>query len=221
MKSLHANLISALISGENILAHLFYINIPNNVKYWTDYDQSLFNTATGAGLPPVHEFVPIDITFTPVEQNDSSELDTMTLEVDNVENAWTPIFLSEEIVGSEIQIFRCAVDRSCQISGSPDLMFVGYLDEITGDRSKVSISVYNHMVKRPQTPRRTYAPTCTWARFKDTNCGYGGAETICDRTYDRCTVLANTANFGGFRWINELQDETTFQGKPKGWFPIM
>ncbi len=35
-------------------------------------------------------------------------------------------------------------------------------------------------------------------RFKDTRCGYSGAETACDKTLTRCRALGNSTRFGGF-----------------------
>ncbi|GAI73202.1 unnamed protein product, partial [marine sediment metagenome] len=43
-------------------------------------------------------------------------------------------------------------------------------------------------------------------------CGYGGGETWCDRTYARCVVLANSDNFGGFRWLPSIVDKEVFWG---------
>lgn len=38
---------------------------------------------------------------------------------------------------------------------------------------------------------------CGYA-FKGDLCQYAGAETLCNRTYTRCTELSNKTNFGGF-----------------------
>lgn len=35
-------------------------------------------------------------------------------------------------------------------------------------------------------------------------CRYAGAETWCDRSWDRCLALSNTINFGGKRWLPGL-----------------
>ena len=35
-------------------------------------------------------------------------------------------------------------------------------------------------------------------KFKSTECGYSGAETVCDKSITRCRVLANSSRFGGF-----------------------
>ena len=47
-------------------------------------------------------------------------------------------------------------------------------------------------------------------------CLYAGAETWCDRTYARCTVLGNTDNFGGFRWLPSIIDKEVWWGRLRG-----
>jgi lambda family phage minor tail protein L len=38
-------------------------------------------------------------------------------------------------------------------------------------------------------------------KFKSTECGYSGAETVCDKTLTRCRALSNSSRFGGFPGI--------------------
>lgn len=46
-------------------------------------------------------------------------------------------------------------------------------------------------------PQRIVDRSC-WKNFKDgINCTYSGAETVCDKSWARCTALANTDQFGG------------------------
>jgi hypothetical protein len=46
-------------------------------------------------------------------------------------------------------------------------------------------------------PQRVVDRSC-WKNFKDgVNCTYAGAETSCDKSWARCTALANTDQFGG------------------------
>jgi len=46
---------------------------------------------------------------------------------------------------------------------------------------------------------RFVANHCRWAsNFKGAECGYAGAETECDGTFDTCIGFSNTARFGGF-----------------------
>jgi hypothetical protein len=44
-------------------------------------------------------------------------------------------------------------------------------------------------------------------------CRYTGAETWCDRSWDRCSTLANTVNFGGFRYLPSIVGKQIFWGQ--------
>jgi lambda family phage minor tail protein L len=48
---------------------------------------------------------------------------------------------------------------------------------------------------------RFIALHCNW-EFKSAECAYGGGQTACDRTFDRCDQLNNTARFGGYPGLN-------------------
>lgn len=56
-------------------------------------------------------------------------------------------------------------------------------------------------------PFREYGEKCSYRKFKGAQCGYAGPETTCDRTFQRCTALANQARFGGFRYPPEAAVE--------------
>ena len=45
-------------------------------------------------------------------------------------------------------------------------------------------------------------------------CHYGGAQTWCDQTYERCKVLTNKDNFGGFRFLPYIMEKEIWWGGP-------
>lgn len=49
-----------------------------------------------------------------------------------------------------------------------------------------------------QAPVMKYRTSCQVRRFKDCRCRYSGEAKSCDRQYDTCKSLNNTANFRGF-----------------------
>ena len=48
--------------------------------------------------------------------------------------------------------------------------------------------------------RRFIKQFCYW-KFKGNECGYAGAETMCDKTLTRCKQLNNSPRFGGFAGV--------------------
>jgi lambda family phage minor tail protein L len=51
--------------------------------------------------------------------------------------------------------------------------------------------------------RRAFKNHCRYRNFKGDQCGYGGAETECDRTLTRCRALGNSERFGGFPGVGQ------------------
>lgn len=49
-----------------------------------------------------------------------------------------------------------------------------------------------------QLPRRALTRNFCRFKFKGTECAYAGAETLCDKTLNRCRELENASRFGGF-----------------------
>jgi hypothetical protein len=62
------------------------------------------------------------------------------------------------------------------------------------------------------TPRHIYGAECR-ATFKSTRCGYVGAETWCDHSWERCIALNNKINFRGLRWLPYLIDKQIWWGR--------
>lgn len=55
-------------------------------------------------------------------------------------------------------------------------------------------------------PGQSFIPGCRYARpvigvgLSTPQCGYAGAETTCDGSFERCSALGNARRFGGFRF---------------------
>lgn len=64
-------------------------------------------------------------------------------------------------------------------------------------------------------PKENFAINCRYRDFKGARCKYAGAELECNRTWTRCTELANTANFGGFPYAPRPSEVVYFGGVPK------
>jgi hypothetical protein len=52
--------------------------------------------------------------------------------------------------------------------------------------------------------------------YEVTECAYIGSETWCDQSYDRCLVLGNQLNFGGFRYLPACCEQELWWGKAPG-----
>jgi len=114
--------------------------------------------------------------------------------------------------GLEVTIYKVFNDAL----GDPAnyvLEFFGQIDGWTYEEAE-DASWLTVRVRRNQgtfgkiIPRRRYKVMCPWI-FKGTECGYAGAETLCDRTITRCLALGNEDNFGGFPWVPHPMESTS------------
>ena len=105
------------------------------------------------------------------------------------------------------------------VGGTSAMAFEGSIDGWTLSETTLKINLVNQFVQWSQKALRLHGPSCTWRVFKgltsDSPCMYTGEETWCDRTYARCEVLANTDNFGGFRWLPSIVDKEIWWGREK------
>lgn len=84
-------------------------------------------------------------------------------------------------------------------------LFQGEIGEWTLSEGKIDLTMTNQFSRWNQQTLSNHSASCRWKVFKGTECTYSGAETWCDRSYERCLVLANSANFGGFRFLPSIE----------------
>lgn len=196
MKTLPAALTAAL-QGETLnLKHLIQLTIGGTVYRWTDSDQDIYY-ANWWSTKGIH--------FSSIEMSLDQSIDSMTFEVDNVDKGILNLALAQTLSGSECLIYMVALDNSLAVLGDSTLRFMGYIDSVKINKKKAVIEVFNHLIKwkTAYCPKRNHSPVCQWI-FKSTYCGYAGAETWCDHTWERCGALSNTLNHGGFPTISEM-----------------
>ena len=85
------------------------------------------------------------------------------------------------------------------------------------DDNKAKVTITSEMVLWNKKSLRPQTSSCPWT-FKGTSgeCGYAGAETLCDQSYDRCLALANTGNYGGDRFLPAIVTREIFWGRTAG-----
>lgn len=140
------------------------------------------------------------------------QVDSMSFDIDNVDQYFTSLILNEEIRKKKCTIRMAALDSNAKVIAET-VHFTGLIDQDDWDEKKATIEIASPFIMwRKTVPRRTSSPNCPWV-FKDTDCNYAGAETWCNQTYNRCTALSNTANFGGSRWLPGLMNKKIWWGR--------
>lgn len=138
-------------------------------------------------------------TISPTRQTAKGEIPTVTLAVANVVQ-----LIQEDIealsggVGSEVIVRVVLVESGPVITGDSELemTFTILATQASAEWLTFTLGAPNPL--RTRFPLHRYLSThCNW-EFKGDECGYVGAETSCDRTFDACQAYSNTARFGGF-----------------------
>jgi len=176
---------------------LYYTNLDHDVYY----DGITYNSR--------------GMEFSDIQQSITPTIDSITFDIDNVELEFSSLSLNQELRGKRCEIKIAALDKPLTVLAT-SIMFVGVVNSIEINEQRCTFSIYDPFLYwRIKVPRRVHQSTCPWV-FKGDICQYAGVATNCDRSYDRCLELGNTINFGGFRWIDDLQDRELWWGSQEG-----
>ena len=160
-----------------------------------------------------HTYESRGINLNNIHTSLSTSIDKTSFDIDNTDKTMSALVLGNDTRGRNCIIYLAAVDNYGDVQDA-DPVFVGMLDSVTVDNRKATFDVYSHMVLwKKKTPRRIHQGTCAWV-FKDSvTCRYAGGETWCDHSYNRCVALANSDNFGGFRFLPSLKEKELWWGQ--------
>lgn len=204
MRSIPAALNTILTSPEQYVINLILFNLPSVILRYTDLDIDFY--FNGAFYSPRR--FQIDRIVSTMQ----SEIDAMQIKLDNADLGLTTYFTSAAIRGRACSITVAGLTWPATLVEST-LAFQGIIDSVRFDDATITITVYSPMIMwKRRVPRRLYQPTCSW-QFKSSECKYGGVETWCDQSWERCITLENELNYGGFRWIPALVNRAFRWGK--------
>lgn len=167
------------------------------------------------------EFVPHPFAVESVNYSTAKIIDEATVEIDVLDQALTYYFVEYTPQGDPIGLRMVLLDDSFSVVGDASFtLFSGEIDswDLYPDE-KIRITMTNEFARWDMNTINLHSPSCRWKVFKGVECQYVGSETECDRTYATCRdSYSNTDNFGGFRWLPEIEDKVIWWGrkKPKG-----
>lgn len=152
----------------------------------------------------------------PVKYGANAIVDQATLEIDNLDEVMTSLFVGSTVQGEPVVLGLVVLNASYNVISGIVTLFDGVIDQWTVDEEKVRITVTSEFAQWSQRTLAKHSASCRWKKFKGTECGYSGSETWCDQTYARCQILGNTDNFGGFRWLPSIIDKELWWGRERG-----
>ncbi len=161
-------------------------------------------------------FQPRSFLFENVSYSNDDIVDSCSVRVDNLDRVLTSLFIDNVIAEEECVLYIILFNDDNTVLGTQQI-FNGYINDFTIDEQDLKMTITSIFTKWNQTSGSKYTSLCRWKVFKGVECQYAGAETTCDRSWDRCNNdLSNGDNYGGFRWIPDSEDITIWWGpKPK------
>jgi len=158
-----------------------------------------------------HSYLPMPFAVQAIIWTADLSVDRIVLEFSNIKKWLSSMLLSENAANKPaILSFVCINDKNRPIA--VEELFRGVIAEWKLKEDKSSIEIVNELILWRKKALRTAQSSCRWI-FKSGECRYRGAEDWCDQTWDRCTKLNNTANFGGFRFLPAMMEKKIWWGK--------
>jgi len=179
----------------------------NDYKY-TTLDVPITLAVEGG---PDGDYVSRGFEFESINYTLSNVMDDCTLRIDNLDSVLTSVFVDGTIEETTATVYLGLLDTDNTVLGTVS-MFTGEVDSFDLDETEVRLVIGSIFTRWGNQAYNKHSASCRWKVFKGDECGYAGAQTWCDRSYVRCVALANTANFGGFRFLPSIENKKIWWG---------
>ena len=210
MKNLNANTTTELAAETAKTFWFVDLEFDSATYRYSDCDIELYS---GGNLYSPNGFEVSDLRMTA-----DMTVDRATVEFQNVDLVMSGLILNETVVNRTVKLYFGCLNSANAIIAL-ESVFEGFITGWGGMSPRsCPVTVANYFVFWYKQSLRLAQATCPWA-FKSTNnpeCGYSGSETACNKTWTRCTALANTVNFGGFRWLPAFEEKKIYWGVVPG-----
>jgi hypothetical protein len=145
-----------------------------------------------------------------IEQSPGFASDSISLDMDNVDRTFSAIVLGEDAANAPVSIYVQALSTANTPLGTIEL-YNGFLSEWTMDEQRIRLKIGSEFMFWHKKSLRLPTPNCPWG-FKSVECGYSGGETLCDKSPERCATLGNYVNFGGRKFVSDVEEQEIYWG---------
>jgi hypothetical protein len=208
MRDIDSSITAELSASQLSPFHLLDFTIGDTTYRYTDFQVDLLIDS----LAPNDMYESHSWEFGGANYSVGTIVDDSSIKLLNINQQFTSLFIEQDIQGSECNIWGGVMDIDGVIIGVYKI-FSGEIDEWTVDEEELNFTVISELYQWTQTTTKKHSSSCRWRKFKGLECQYSGADIECDRSYSRCSSLANTDNFGGFRWLPEIEDKEIWWGR--------
>jgi hypothetical protein len=145
-----------------------------------------------------------------IQQTSGFSVDAAKLELDDTDRALITALLSEDAADKTVVLYFTVLNAASRSIATSEITR-GTITSWEAPMQKVQLSLGSEFRLWKKKPLRLPTPNCPWS-FLGTECGYTGAETWCDQSPERCSILANYSNFGGRKFIAAVEDQKIYWG---------
>lgn len=157
--------------------------------YFVEHEADVvFDGITYIAFPIKHDFI---------SENSQGEIDTMKVIMSNVSRLVQGYLETYDFRGKKVSIKMVYLDHLDDDESLIEDIF--YIDSYSSNEAETEFTLSSKFdILELELPGRRYMRgICSW-KFKSTECAYAGAETTCNKTFQRCRGLQNQLRFGGF-----------------------
>ena len=204
MRTINSSIVTQLESGAIRPFGLLQIAPSGTDYYYTDCDVPV---VVGSDI-----YTPRGMEVGNVGYSASTIVDSASIKLDNVDDTLTSEFVGGAPQGTDAIVSLILLSNIYEVVVEPVKCFEGVIDEWSLSEGNIDITVAHKLTRWNKKTLNRHQSSCRF-RFKSTACGYSGGFSKCDGSYVQCTARSNTANFGGFVYLPELERKEIYWGQ--------
>lgn len=146
-----------------------------------------------------------------IQQTPGFSNDSVTIELDNVDRTFSAIVLGEDCANAPASIYFQLLSSAAVPLGTLEI-YNGFLSEWTITETRATFKLASEFAFWHKKALRLPTPNCPWS-YKGTECGgstVGG--DWCDKSPARCSAVGNYVNFGGRKFISDIEEKEIYWG---------
>ena len=188
--------IDQIVSESAVIGIFLEMRFSNGSRYYSNLDIDYYVKG--------NLYSPYSLEFKDFDMNPNGGVDTMEFVVADVSRDLAYNIIQNDHLGTTCYVHMVALNSTGKQLATIT-PFRGLFSDYTVNDGSVEIELANEFILFSKKTIRKCRAMCQWT-FKGTECTYSGAESWCDKTYDRCSTLSNTNNYGGFRWMPDAME---------------
>lgn len=215
---------------KEVVSAFFCLSLDLGATYrFTDAEYPVFDSSS-------NRYEPRTFLFNSLRSSGSLSVEQLDIEIDDTDALISTLVLNSDVRRRAASLYMGVIARESMVGIEWDsgitwdtgivwsgdytqyktvmqLVWLGFIGGWTLEEdSKATLNLTNELIAWNKKTLRQCSASCQWV-FKGTECGYTGAGSWCDKSYDRCRDLGQDDYYGGFRFLPNLMDKQIWWGR--------